>query len=139
MKFSNRKRRQPPAVIIISLIDILMVILIFLMVTTTFKQTPALKLALPESKQAKPGASENSLLVTIAKTQPYLYLGPTPITAERLQSEIQSRVAKDPRISVAIRADTDAPWGQVVKVLGIAQAANIKSSVDVLTRAPGAK
>ena len=139
MKFCTRKRRQPPAIIIISLIDILMVILIFLMVTTTFKQTPALKLALPESKQAKPGAAENSVLVTIAKTQPYLYLGPTPITAERLQFEIASRVAKNPQISVAIRADTEAPFGQIVKVMDIAKTANIKSSVNVFTRAAGAK
>ena len=53
MRFYIRKRRQAPAVIIVALIDILIVLLIFLMVTTTFKQQPALKLALPESSQAK--------------------------------------------------------------------------------------
>ena len=39
--------------IIISLIDILIVLLIFLMVTTSFKQFPAVKLTLPESRQPK--------------------------------------------------------------------------------------
>ena len=59
MQFYAHKRRQAPAVIIVALIDILIVLLIFLMVTTTFKQQPALKLALPESSQAqKTGASE---------------------------------------------------------------------------------
>ena len=127
MKFTTRKRRQPPAIIIISLIDILIVILIFLMVTTTFKQSPALKLALPESKDAKSGASENSLLVTIAKTEPHLFLGPTPITIERLQSELTTRAATDPQVSVVIRADTDAPFGQVVKVMDVTKIAKIKS------------
>ena len=47
MKFVTHKRRQAPAVIIISLIDILIVLLIFMMVTTSFRQTPALRLALP--------------------------------------------------------------------------------------------
>ena len=127
MKFFSRKRRQAPAIIIISLIDILMVILIFLMVTTTFKQTPALRLALPDSSQAKTGAAENSLLVSISKTPPYLYLGPTPVTAERLESEVKAQVAKNPHLALVIRADTDAPWGQIVKVMDIAKAANIKS------------
>ncbi len=126
MKFFIRKRRQPPAIIIISLIDILIVILIFLMVTTTFKQSPALKLALPESKQSKQGASENSVLVTIAKTQPYLYLGPVSVTPERLEIELQARVLKNPQLALVIRADTDAPFGQIVKVMDIAKTANIK-------------
>jgi biopolymer transport protein ExbD len=126
VKFFIRKRRQPPAIIIISLIDILIVVLIFLMVTTTFKQAPALKLALPESKQSKTGASENSVLVTIAKTQPFLYLGPTAITAERLEIELQARLLKNPQLSLVIRADTEAPWGQVVKVMDVAKNANIK-------------
>ena len=45
--------------IIVALIDILIVMLIFIIVTSTFKQQPALKLALPESSQAKKsGATE---------------------------------------------------------------------------------
>jgi len=54
-------------VIIVALIDILIVLVIFLVVTTTFKQQPALKLALPESNQAKQsGAKEDApLMVSI--------------------------------------------------------------------------
>jgi biopolymer transport protein ExbD len=128
MKFLTRKRRSAPTIIIISLIDILIVLLIFLMVSTTFKQQPALKLALPESKQGKPGASENSpIVVTIAKQAPYLYLNTDPITVERLQNELMSRVAKNPQITLAIRADTDAPFGQIVKVMDVAKLAHVKS------------
>lgn len=81
MRFTVRRRRQPPAVIIVSLIDIMIVLLIFLMVTTTFKDAPALRLTLPESKQTelKPGANENPpLIVTITTNQPYFYLGKIP-------------------------------------------------------------
>ena len=60
MQFTARKRRSPPAVIIVSLIDVLMVVLIFLMVTTTFRQQPAVKLTLPESKQAKEGVTDKA-------------------------------------------------------------------------------
>ena len=98
MKFSERKRRQAPAIIIISLIDILIVLLIFLMVTTTFKQQPALKLVLPESKQARQGGSENSqnLVITVAKEEPYFYLGRHPMTSDRLQEELARQRRQGP-------------------------------------------
>lgn len=138
MRFLTRKRRSAPTIIIISLIDILIVLLIFLMVSTTFKQQPALKLALPESKQGKPGASENSpLVVTIAKQAPFLYLNTDPVTAERLQNELINRVAKNPQLTLAIRADTDAPFGQIVKVMDIAKLARVKSVSAFTAKTPG--
>src|SRR5437879_11799790 len=91
MQFTVRKRHQPPTIIIISLIDILIVLLIFMMVTTTFKQQPALKLALPESKQThRTGSSEDNLMVTIAKQEPYLYLGTRPVTADELRAVVKT-------------------------------------------------
>lgn len=127
MQFSVRKRRQAPAVIIISLIDVLIVVLIFLMVTTTFKQQPAVKLVLPESKQAKTGASENAaLVVTIQKKGPLLF-GASPVTLEELQKRLIDGVRKNPETSLSIRADTDAPFGQIIKVMDAAKAANIKA------------
>ena len=138
MQFTIRKRRQPPTIIIISLIDILIVLLIFMMVTTTFKQQPALKLVLPESKQTpKTGATEDNLIVTIAKQEPYLYLGPRPVTLDKLQEEFRTHAAQNSKISVSIRADTDAPVGQLVKVIDAAKAAGINAAINMFTRAAG--
>lgn len=137
MKFSQRKRRQPPAIIIISLIDILIVLLIFLMVTTSFKQQPALKLVLPESQQAKmteAGESHN-LIVTVAKEEPFFYLGRHPITSDRLQQELKSSAMNDPELSVSLQPDTGAPFGQVLKVWDAAKSAGIKT-IHVMTRPP---
>ena len=138
MRFYARKRRQAPAVIIVALIDILIVLLIFLMVTTTFKQQPALKLALPESKQTvKPGAMENNVFITIAKEAPYLYLGQRAVTLEKLEEELKASAAKNPQVTVAIRADTAAPVGQLVKVMDAAKSAGIKAAVSMFTKAAG--
>lgn len=136
MRFTTHKRRQPPAVIIISLIDILIVLLIFLMVTTTFKQQPALKLALPESKQANPGSREANLIVTVAKQEPHLYFGARPVTVDKLQEELHARVAVDSQVRLSIQADREAPFGQIVKVMDAAKAANIKA-VDAVIKRPG--
>jgi biopolymer transport protein ExbD len=126
MQFTTRRRRQTPTVIIISLIDVLIVVLIFLMVTTTFKQHPAVKLALPESNQPKTGASPNSVEVTISK-QGLLYFNKDPMTWEKLKEALVKAARANPNTTVGIRADTDAPVGQLIKVNDAAAAANLKS------------
>ncbi len=126
MQFTARKRRHPPAVIIIALIDVLIVVLIFLMVTTTFKEQPAITLALPESAQGKEGASEKkALVVTIPKEGP-LSLGKDPVTFESLQQRLTDAVRQNPQTTLSINADTDAPFGLIIKVMDAAKAANIK-------------
>lgn len=140
MKFFTSKQRQPPTIIIISLIDILIVLLIFLMVTTTFKDQPNIKLALPESTQARlatqtnANPKETAILVTVAKQAPFLYLGTQPVTPEQLQSELTSRATSNPQLTLAIRADTEAPFGQIVKVMDIAKAAKIRTAVSALVK-----
>lgn len=137
MRFLPHKRRNPPSVIIVSLIDVLMVVLIFLVVSTTFKQQPAVKLSLPVSKNAKEGASENApLVVTVAKQEPHLYLADRPVTLQRLEEELKARAAANPQVVLSIRADTDAPFGEIIKVMDAAKAAKIQS-VTAFTKHAG--
>jgi biopolymer transport protein ExbD len=138
MQFTTHKRRNAPAVIIISLIDILIVLLIFLVATTTFKQQPSLKLALPESRQPRQGSADQkkNVIVTIAKTEPYFYVDMVPVTVTRLQEELIKRAAANPNITLAIRADSDAPFGQIVKVMDAAKSAKI-NNVSAFTKPPG--
>ena len=139
MRFLVRKRRQAPAVIIVALIDILIVLLIFLMVTTTFKQQPALKLALPESSQAvKTGARENAPLIVSIDTSGNLRFGAEakPVTAERLKEELLAAIARTPDLKLAISADKSAPFGQIIKVMDAAKEAKIKT-VNAFTKEAG--
>jgi biopolymer transport protein ExbD len=129
MRFSVHKRRQPPAVIIVSLIDILIVLLIFLMVTTTFKDTPALRITLPEARvtDTRPGVSEAPpLIITITTNAPVYYVGRLPVTFARLEAELQEKVKENSNVVLAIRADTEAAYGNVVRVTEAANAAHIK-------------
>src|SRR3974377_2018121 len=126
MRFYVRKRRQVPAVIIVALIDVLIVLLIFLMVTTTFKQQPAIRIALPESSQSqKPGADEKAPLIVSVDAKGAIRLGndAQPVTEDRLKTELLSRAEKEPDWKLAISADKTAPFGQVVKVLDAVRAA----------------
>src|SRR6266851_5740564 len=126
---SFRRRHRAPSVIIVSLIDVLLVVLIFLMVTTTFKKVePILKLTLPESKQAKPGASDAKPFVIFVSTNaPYFYLGEKPVTLDRLQSELNAAAKKEPQLQVLIKADRRSPVGESIKLWDAAIAAHAGS------------
>ena len=140
MQFYIRKRLQAPAVIIVALIDILIVLLIFLMVTTTFKQQPALKLALPESSQAKKtGASDIVPLIISIDPKGNLRFGADskPVTIERFKEELLAAIAKKPDLQIAISADTSAPVGQVIKVMDVSKEAGLKTGVNLFTKEPG--
>lgn len=136
MRFTQGRRRAAPSVIIVSLIDVLLVVLIFLMVSTTFRQTPSVKLALPEAKQSeKAGAAPDRLVITIAKTEPHLYLAKRPVTFDKLQEELTALARTHTNLSVALQADEDAPFKQIMKVMDAARAAKIRV-VDAVVRTP---
>jgi biopolymer transport protein ExbD len=135
MKFLTHKRRTAPAVIIVALIDVLIVLLIFLICTTTFRQQPALRLALPESTTAlKSGANETPpLFISIEKTGTLRYgMAGDVVTPEQLRGRMvvdaEKSRATGNEARLAVRADKDAPWGRIVQVMDIAKAANIKIS-----------
>ncbi|MDP6679701.1 MAG: biopolymer transporter ExbD [Verrucomicrobiota bacterium] len=136
MRFIPRKNRKPPTVIIVALIDVLMVVLIFMVVSTTFTNQAAVKLALPESSQAKATpapAVSNHLVVTVAKEVPYIHLGSETVEPDALEAELKSAVEANPELELSIRADTDAPFGMIIKVMDAAKAADI-TSVKAYTR-----
>jgi len=129
MNFSGRKRRRAPSIIIVSLIDVLLVVLIFLMVTTAFKETPAFKVTLPETTQQAPkaGVTENPpLIITITTNAPHFYMGKIAMTFDRLKAELTQRAKENPRLVIALRADDQSAYGNVVKVTEAAQAAQVR-------------
>jgi biopolymer transport protein ExbD len=141
MRFHIHKKHQPPAVIIVAMIDVLIVVLIFLMVTTTFKKPqPSLRLALPESSHAtKAGATESPPIMVYIEETGNLRYGPeaTPVTLDRLKSELLAEVAKNPQTKLALSADKKAPFGQIIRVMDIAKEAKITSGISAFTKQAG--
>lgn len=137
MRFTTHKRRRPPSVIIVSLIDVLLVVLIFLMVTTTAKkQEPSLQLNLPQSREAKQGATEAKPFVILVTTNfPYFFVGNRAVTIDNLQKELTAAAKRDPQVKVAVRADKRAPFGEIVKVIDVAKAAQVGGLNFVTERA----
>lgn len=140
MKFYPRRRRMAPTVIIISLIDVLIVMLVFLMVTTTFKNTPAIKVSLPQTSGApKVGAASSRLPleVWITPTNGY-FVGSRPVTTDQLFLRLREMSTNAADTKVVLRADGDSTWQQVVRVLDFAKQLRL-TNVQAYTRGQGAK
>jgi len=137
MRFSSQRKKRTPSVIIVSLIDVLLVVLIFLMVTTTAKKAEsALKLNLPQSKEAKPGAVETQpFIIQVSTNYPYLFVGDRPVTSDGLQSELVAAVKKDPQLKVLVKGDKQTPWGEIVKVIDASKFAQV-GSLNFVTEKP---
>jgi biopolymer transport protein ExbD len=129
MRFSNHQRKRTPSVIIVSLIDVLLVVLIFLMVTTTAKKAEsALKLTLPQSKEAKPGTVETQpFIIQVSTNYPYIFIGDRPVTSDGLQNELVAAVKKDPQLKVLVKGDKRTPWEEIVKVIDASKLAQVGS------------
>jgi biopolymer transport protein ExbD len=54
-----------------------------------------------------------------------MYLKTEPITLDKLQQKLVDAMRENPKTTLAINADTAAPWGQIVKVMEAAKAAHI--------------
>ena len=135
MQFA-RKQRRTPVINIISLIDILVVLLIFYIATTVFKKSePKLNIVVPESTHAKPTQDKlpSTIYVTSASK---VFLDDVPVEPEKLGDLLKAKLEADPGYKVALRADKDAPFGIITKVMEAANAAHISSLPTVLQAQP---
>ena len=106
-----------------SMTDIIFLLLIFFMLTSTIVAPNAIKVLLPEGKaqtQAKPLArvtidKELNMFVQWDKDEPMQIAGHDELTAFLFECR-----DKDSEMYVALYADETVPYGEVVKVLNIA-------------------
>jgi len=128
MNFYKRKRRMP-TVIIVSLIDIFAILLIFVIVTTTFKRSqPSVVIKLPESSTAAVSAQAEDPKLVVLSISPEGDIrvnNSAPISpGEELTDSLKKIVANGQ--SLALTADTNAPFGKVVSVMDSLKEAGLK-------------
>ena len=137
MNFYTRKRRVP-TVIIISLIDIFAILLIFVIVTTTFKRAqPAVVIKLPESTSAAVDAPSKEVAPTVVSisSQGEVFLDAQAVSLDKLAQALAA-VVSDGR-SIALNADTKAPFGVIVRVLDALKEAGVKGNLPAFTERKG--
>ena len=135
MKFRAANKRKTPSIIIVSLIDVLMVVLIFLVLTTTFKdRLPVIKINATSARNIDGTmvASGDRLIVTIREQAPYLRLGDKSRTIQELSEAFKAGQGRNPSVTLIIKADKNAPYGEVISVADHARSAGITNIVSVV-------
>src|SRR5690554_41585 len=121
MMFERKKHR--PRVEIVPMIDVIFFLLIFFMFFTTFKTAVSgIPLELPESKQGVD--LEQSVVVSIDKNG-HIYYGSELVSLNRLITNLQPLVTKDPGLLVVINADSKVNYGKLIEVMDALSSAGV--------------
>jgi biopolymer transport protein TolR len=106
------------------LVDVMLVLLVVFMVTAPLLTT-GLRIDLPEVKAASTPVKDARLLVTVTKDEKILF-GEREVTAN-VELEFRSNERVQTESELYIRADKDARYGVVAKVVAAARSAGVKS------------
>ena len=112
-----KKSQRKPQIVLVSLIDILTILLIFFVVTTTFKTPESqLELKLPSSKRSKEVSAPQPITTLTVTADKKIMLEGKEVPLEELSSTIRAFREKHPERRLALRGDTDVPYGFVLEI-----------------------
>jgi biopolymer transport protein TolR len=106
------------------LVDVMLVLLVVFMVTAPLLTT-GLRIDLPEVKAASTPVKDARLLVSVTKDEKILF-GERDVT-DSVELEFRSNERVQTESELYIRADKDARYGVVAKVVAAARSAGVKS------------
>jgi len=106
------------------LVDVMLVLLVVFMVTAPLLTT-GLRIDLPEVKAANTPVKDARLLVTVTKDEHILF-GERDVTSD-IETELRENERVQRESELYIRADKDARYGVVAKVVAAARSAGVKS------------
>jgi biopolymer transport protein TolR len=134
MSFARRERRMIRDINLVPLIDVLLVVLFFYMIISPM-MSRGLDVNLPKSA-ANTVKQEERIVLTVTRRQE-LFVEKERVDVARLKDVLDSIRKTKPLINVYLRADRDAPYGAVVKVMDVVKRAGIDRLGMVTEPAPG--
>ena len=134
MSFTRRERRMIRDINLVPLIDVLLVVLFFYMIISPM-MSRGLDVNLPKSA-ANTVKQEERIVLTVTRRQE-LFVEKERVDIARLKDVLDSIRKTKPLINVYLRADRDAPYGAVVKVMDVVKRAGIDRLGMVTEAAPG--
>jgi biopolymer transport protein ExbD len=120
----RREQEENYSLELTPLIDVVFLLLIFFMVSTAFVDFPRrMDINLPTSKAASDDEVVKNLEIEMTKDKKIFILG-RRTNLQQLEVSL-AELKKPQEVKTIIRADKDIPYGDVVKVMGLLQAAKV--------------
>lgn len=122
MSFERRERMIIRDINLVPLIDVLLTILFFYMIVSPM-MSRGLDVNLPKS-EANSIKPEDRIVITVTRGQE-VFVEKERVDVSRLKAVLDSIRKEKPRVNVYLRADRDAPYGAVVRVMDVVKQAGI--------------
>lgn len=135
----KRRAKISPTFSMASMTDVIFLLLIFFMITSTAVSPNSIKVLLPQGKQQ----TSVKTLARVVIDKDLNYYGAfgkdkeKALQLDELTPFLQECAAKDPDMFVALYADETVPYGEIVKVLNVANENHFK--MVLATRPPERK
>ena len=127
MAFGRLERTSGPApmsdINMTPLIDVMLVLVVIFIITAPLL-TSAIRLDLPTASTVSPDSGASSILLSVDKSG-QAFLNDQPVALPHLGAELARISAADPDTELQLRADAAVPYGRVVEIMAIAQAAGL--------------
>ncbi len=127
MSFGRLQRRTAPVpmseINVTPLVDVMLVLLVIFMLTAPFLGS-ALRLDLPRAPASAPAAPPPGLRIEIDASGQAFFQG-LAVDSAQLAQRLKEAAAARPDAELQLRADQGVPYGRVVEVMGLAQAAGL--------------
>lgn len=108
-----------------SLIDVVFLLLIFFMVSTAFVDfTRRMDISLPQSKSAVADEAPKVFHVEMTVDK-QIFVNGKKMTAPEIESALAA-APQDEKKTAIIKADKDLPYGNVIQIMGILQAGQVR-------------
>jgi biopolymer transport protein TolR len=123
-RLSSRPADAPMSEINVTpLVDVMLVLLVIFILTAPL-MTSAIRLDLPQSEGAEPGAAAQAV-VLVVDAQGRWFLNDQPIAENALREQLAQAARHNPLTELELRADASVPYGRVVEAMGLAQKAGL--------------
>jgi biopolymer transport protein ExbD len=130
----DRDRREPIELNITPLIDIVFLLLIFFLLTSHFFTEQGLQVQLPGSRTGQ--KVERAEIVVSLDDQERLSLNDEPVAWAELEDKLRAMLAREPAVTVLLKADRSVRLDRAVTLMDTAKAAGAQKLVLATTPQP---
>lgn len=125
--FNSPQHKRKPSINVTPLIDVMFLLLIFFMVSSTFREDLAIDITLPQAESA--AIQDITAKEIVVDRAGVAYFEGRAVSEQELREALAAVLADDPGAALVLRADGQADFGRVLRVIDIARDLKVENLI----------